>query len=144
MLVCRMRIKFGWKLSQQFWGTFYEKSWELIWCIWKITLLFWLGILVSLITLYCVVIGASIYGNMIVLWIIRKTKALHNVANNLLLANLAVLDIMISVVCTPVQFFAALMQRWDLPKFMCKFVPFLQEMFIYVQVMNLILIANDR
>ena len=97
-----------------------------------------------MITLYCVVIGASIYGNMIVLWIIRKTKALHNVANNLLLANLAVLDIMISVVCTPVQFFAALMQRWDLPKFMCKFVPFLQEMFIYVQVMNLILIANDR
>ena len=89
------------------------------------------------------VIGAAIYGNLIVLRIIRKTKALHNV-NNLLVANLAVLDIMISVVCTPVQFFAALMQRWDLPKFMCKFVPFLQEMFIYVQVMNLILIANDR
>lgn len=41
------------------------------------------------IVLYVGIIGGSIYGNILVLWIVRTTRSLQNV-NNLLVANLAV------------------------------------------------------
>ena len=40
------------------------------------------------IVLYIGIIGGSIYGNILVLWIVRTTRSLQNV-NNLLVANLA-------------------------------------------------------
>ena len=85
----------------------------------------------------------SVNANVLVLWIVKATKALQNV-NNLLVANLAVTDITISVICTPFQFFAALMQRWDMPEIMCKLCPYVQNVCVNVQILNLILIAKDR
>ena len=50
---------------------------------------FILGMLSFWIVLYIGIIGGSIYGNILVLWIVRTTRSLQNV-NNLLVANLAV------------------------------------------------------
>ena len=96
-----------------------------------------------MIFLYILIIGGSLYGNILVLWIVRTTKSLQNV-NNLLVANLAITDLIITVICAPLQFYAALEQKWDLPEFMCKLSPFVQNLCVNVQILNLILIAKDR
>ena len=45
---------------------------------------------------------------------------------NLYIGNLALSDVIIAVFCIPFQFQAALLQKWDLPDFMCTLCPFLQ------------------
>ena len=45
---------------------------------------------------------------------------------NVYIGNLALADVIIAVFCIPFQFQAALLNRWDLPAFMCKLCPFLQ------------------
>ena len=88
-------------------------------------------------------IGGSIFGNLLVLLIVRTTKSLQNI-NNLLVANLAVSDIILSTICTPFKFYTAVKQRWDLPVFMCKLCPFVENMCVNLQILNLCLIARDR
>jgi hypothetical protein len=50
---------------------------------------------------------------------------MHTVMN-IYIGNLAMADVIIAVFCIPFQFQAALLNRWDLPAFMCKLCPFLQ------------------
>lgn len=45
---------------------------------------------------------------------------------NMFIANLALADIIIGLFAIPFQFQAALLQRWNLPDFMCAFCPFVQ------------------
>ena len=45
---------------------------------------------------------------------------------NIYIGNLALADCIISVFCIPFQFQAALLQKWNLPFFMCKLCPFVQ------------------
>ena len=52
-------------------------------------------------------------------------RRMHTVMN-VYIGNLALADVIIAVFCIPFQFQAALLQRWDLPAFMCKLCPFLQ------------------
>ena len=53
-------------------------------------------------------------------------------------------DIITSALCTPFNVHAAFVQRWDMPEIMCKVCPFLQNICLNVQIMNLVLIAKDR
>ena len=69
------------------------------------------GVFVLLILVYGLTVLISSCGNSLVLWIVSTTKSLQNV-NNLLIANLAISDITIAVICTPFQFYAALLQRF--------------------------------
>ena len=45
---------------------------------------------------------------------------------NLYIGNLALADVTIAVLYIPFQFQAALLNRWNLPSFMCKLCPFVQ------------------
>ena len=101
------------------------------------------GVVAFLILIYGLTIAASSYGNSLVLWIVSTTKSLQNV-NNLLIANLALSDITIALLCTPFQFYAALAQKWELPEIMCKICPFVQCICVNVNTFNLVLIAQDR
>ena len=96
-----------------------------------------------LILIYGAITVTTIYGNASVLWIVTRTKSLQNV-NNIFIANLAVSDIVIGVICIPFQFHAALIQRWDLPQIMCKLCPFVKQLSVNVNVFTLVLIAHDR
>lgn len=49
-----------------------------------------------------------------------------NTIINLYIGNLAIADVIIAIFCIPFQFQAAILQRWDLPDFMCKLCPFIQ------------------
>ena len=101
------------------------------------------AIMTFMILIYGAVTITTVYGNVSVLWIVTTTKSLRNV-NNILIANLAVSDIVIAVLCVPFQFHAALTQRWDLPQIMCKLLPFLMQLSVNVNVFTLVLIAYDR
>ena len=93
--------------------------------------------------LYALTSLLSIYGNTLVMWIVTTTKALQNV-NDLFIANLALSDVTIALFCIPFQSYAALVQRWDLPEFMCKFCPMAQMASINVSIFTLIAIAKER
>ena len=114
-----------------------------VWFDWQQSSFCFLGLVGFLILIYGLTIAASSYGNTLVLWIVSTTKSLQNV-NNILIANLAFSDIMIALLCTPFQFYAALAQKWQLPEIMCKICPFFQCVCVNVNIFNLVLIAQDR
>ena len=96
-----------------------------------------------LILLYTLTVAVSIYGNALVLLIVIKSRSLKMV-NNLLIANLAISDIIIAIIITPFQLYAALEQKWYLPEFMCKLCPFVQNVCIEVNILSMLLIAIYR
>ena len=101
------------------------------------------GLLIFMSLIYGVTTLTSIYGNGLVIWVISRSKTLHTV-NNSFIANLALSDVTIAVFCIPFQFYANLVQRWDLPSFMCKFCPFAQTFSVNVSIFTMIAIAYDR
>ena len=105
--------------------------------------LFFAGLVVFMSFLYGLISLAAIYGNSLVIWVVSTVKNLQN-ENTFYLANLAISDVIIALFCIPFQFYAALLQRWDLPKFMCKFCPFTQTFSVNVSIFTLIAIAQLR
>ncbi|TMW48066.1 hypothetical protein DOY81_006857 [Sarcophaga bullata] len=86
----------------------------------------------------------AIIGNVLVIWIVASTRQMRTVKANMYIANLALADVIIGLFCIPFQFQAALLQRWDLPSFMCGFCPFVQALSVNVSVLTLTAIAVDR
>ena len=64
----------------------------------------------------------------------RVFDIIHNIiqvvsfqsVTNFFIANLALADVIIGLFAIPFQFQAALLQRWNLPEFLCPFCPFFQ------------------
>ena len=52
---------------------------------------------------------------------------------NYYISALALSDAVLALFCIPFQFRAALVQRWDLPEFMCQFCPFMQTLSVRLQ-----------
>jgi len=101
------------------------------------------GTIISLSIAYGLLSLTAFVGNFIVIWIIYCGRRMHTVMN-IYIGNLAMADVIIAVFCIPFQFQAALLNRWDLPAFMCKLCPFLQSLSITVSIFTLVVIALDR
>ncbi|CAL4120931.1 unnamed protein product, partial [Meganyctiphanes norvegica] len=101
------------------------------------------GVLVALSLFYGTISLVAILGNALVMWIVATSRKMHSVTNYFI-ANLALADIIIGLFCIPFQFQAALLQRWNLPHFMCAFCPFFQTVSVNVSVFTLTAIAVDR
>ena len=56
---------------------------------------------------------------------------------NFYIANLALSDVILAMFCIPFQFRAALVQRWDLPSFMCQFCPFIQILSVSISMSDI-------
>ena len=80
---------------------------------------------IALSTLYGLISLTAVVGNGLVFWVVITSQRLQNVTNYFI-ANLALADISIGLFAIPFQFQAALLQRWDLPNFMCALCPFIQ------------------
>lgn len=63
---------------------------------------------------------------------------------NMYIANLAFADVTIALFAIPFQFHAALLQRWDLPAFMCQFCPTVQILSVNISIFTLVAISLDR
>ncbi|KAJ1528496.1 hypothetical protein ONE63_006903 [Megalurothrips usitatus] len=99
---------------------------------------------VLLLTFFYVSISvAAIVGNGLVLWVVATSRRMQSVTN-CFIANLALADVIIGLFAIPFQFQAALLQRWNLPEFMCPFCPFVQVVSVNVSVFTLTAIAVDR
>ncbi|KDR12839.1 Tachykinin-like peptides receptor 99D, partial [Zootermopsis nevadensis] len=85
----------------------------------------------------------AVAGNFLVMWIVARSRRMQNVTN-CFISNLALADIIIGLFSIPFQFQAALLQRWNLPHFMCAFCPFVQVLSVNVSVFTLTAIAVDR
>ncbi|KAA0203957.1 hypothetical protein HAZT_HAZT004065 [Hyalella azteca] len=85
----------------------------------------------------------AVIGNALVIWVVATSRLLQSVTNYFI-ANLALADIIIALLCIPFQFQAALLQRWNLPYFMCAFCPFFQTLSVNVSIFTLTAIAVDR
>ena len=101
------------------------------------------GIIILLCTLYGAISLISVVGNTLVIWVVASSHSMQNVTN-FFIANLAVSDVTIAIFCIPFQFYAALLQRWDWPEFMCKFCPFAQILSVNVSIFTLVAISLDR
>ncbi|XP_066980691.1 substance-K receptor-like [Macrobrachium rosenbergii] len=101
------------------------------------------GIVVLLSIFYGSISLVAVVGNSLVMWIVATSRTMHSVTNYFI-ANLALADIIIAVFAIPFQFQAALLQRWNLPHFMCAFCPFFQTVSVNVSIFTLTAIAVDR
>uniref|UniRef100_A0A182PIA3 G-protein coupled receptors family 1 profile domain-containing protein n=1 Tax=Anopheles epiroticus TaxID=199890 RepID=A0A182PIA3_9DIPT len=102
-----------------------------------------IGLLVLLSIFYGTISILAVIGNSLVIWIVLTTKQMQTITN-MFIANLALADVTIGVFAIPFQFQAALLQRWNLPEFMCPFCPFVQLISVNVSVFTLTAIAVDR
>ncbi|XP_073989225.1 RYamide receptor-like isoform X1 [Rhodnius prolixus] len=101
------------------------------------------GVIVLLSVFYGTISVVAVGGNFLVMWIVATSRRMQNVTN-CFIANLALADIVIGLFAIPFQFQAALLQRWNLPNFMCPFCPFVQVLSVNVSVFTLTAIAVDR
>lgn len=92
---------------------------------------------------YCCVSLCAVIGNSLIIWIVLRSARMRSVTNYFI-SNLAFADILIGAFAIPFQFQAALLQRWDLPWFMCSFCPTVQVISVNVSVFTLTAIALDR
>ncbi|XP_007427570.1 prolactin-releasing peptide receptor-like [Python bivittatus] len=93
---------------------------------------------------YTLVVLVGIFGNYLLLYVICKTKRMHNVTN-FFIGNLAFSDMLMCATCIPFTLaYAFSPQGWIFGKFLCYFVFLMQPMTVYVSVFTLTAIAVDR
>ncbi|XP_051896693.1 prolactin-releasing peptide receptor-like [Pristis pectinata] len=93
---------------------------------------------------YVLVVFIGIFGNYLLLYVICKTKKMHNVTN-FFIGNLAFSDMLMCATCVPFTLaYAFHPQGWIFGKFMCHFVFLMQPVTVYVSVFTLTAIAVDR
>ncbi|EOA93243.1 Prolactin-releasing peptide receptor, partial [Anas platyrhynchos] len=93
---------------------------------------------------YALVVLVGIFGNYLLLYIICKSKKMHNVTN-FFIGNLAFSDMLMCATCVPFTLaYAFNPQGWVFGRFLCYFVFLMQPMTVYVSVFTLTAIAVDR
>ncbi|XP_072342099.1 prolactin-releasing peptide receptor-like [Scyliorhinus torazame] len=93
---------------------------------------------------YVLLVFVGIVGNYLLLYVICKTKKMHNVTN-FFIGNLAFSDMLMCATCVPFTLAYAFHPRgWIFGTFMCYFVFLMQPVTVYVSVFTLTAIAVDR
>ncbi|XP_032621811.1 G-protein coupled receptor 83-like [Chelonoidis abingdonii] len=96
-----------------------------------------------LIVAYSVIIGISLFGNILVCHVVIKNKRMHS-ATSLFIVNLAMADIMITLLNTPFTLVRFVSSTWIFGKLMCHISRFVQYCSVHVSVLTLAAIALDR
>ncbi|XP_038629629.1 prolactin-releasing peptide receptor-like [Scyliorhinus canicula] len=93
---------------------------------------------------YALVVFIGIFGNYLLIYVICKTKKMHNITN-FLLGNLAFSDMLMCATCVPFTLAYVFEPRgWIYGRFMCYFVFLMQPVTVSVSVFTLTVIALDR
>uniref|UniRef100_A0A336LRQ1 CSON001565 protein n=1 Tax=Culicoides sonorensis TaxID=179676 RepID=A0A336LRQ1_CULSO len=100
-------------------------------------------ILLKVVTLIPVVIF-GITGNSILLLIIAKNRSLRNMPTNILIANMAVADLVTLAICPLLFLFHDSYQNYILGAYGCRLEGFVQGAFLITSVINLCGISFDR
>ncbi|RXM96736.1 Prolactin-releasing peptide receptor [Acipenser ruthenus] len=93
---------------------------------------------------YALVVLVGVFGNYLLLYIICRTRKMHNVTN-FFIGNLAFSDMLMCATCVPFTLAYAFNPRgWVFGRFMCYLVFLIQPVTVYVSVFTLTAIAVDR
>ncbi|XGW17560.1 hypothetical protein V3C99_002283 [Haemonchus contortus] len=85
----------------------------------------------------------SVIGNALVIVVIMQQRAMRSITNIYLL-NLAITDLMLSVVCMPPTLFSMVMNCWIFGNTLCKVFAYLQPMVVTASAYTLAVIAFER
>ncbi|XP_061454342.1 G-protein coupled receptor 83-like [Rhineura floridana] len=96
-----------------------------------------------LIVAYTIIIVVSVFGNLLVCHVVMRKKRMHS-ATSLFIANLAVSDIMITLLNTPFTLVRFVNSTWVFGKTMCHVSRFVQYCSLHVSTLTLTAIALDR
>ncbi|XP_074906536.1 G-protein coupled receptor 83 isoform X1 [Buteo buteo] len=96
-----------------------------------------------LVTAYSFIIVFSLFGNVLVCHVVVKIKRVHS-ATSLFIVNLAVADIMITLLNTPFTLARFVNSTWIFGKGMCHVSRFAQYCSLHVSALTLTAIAVDR
>lgn len=96
------------------------------------------------VVLVCIMLVCGI-GNFLFIVTLARYKKLRNLTN-LLIANLAISDFLVAVVCCPflVDYYVVKQLSWDHGKVLCVCVNYLRTVSLYVSTNALLAIAVDR
>ena len=98
--------------------------------------------LVSVVAMACTMVFA-IFGNVLVMIAVRRTKSLRTTAA-ILVVNLALVDLSITVTIVPFVMTLAVTQQWVLPVAICKLTGFINAFLTAGQIMALLHISVNR
>ncbi|KAM5288976.1 endothelin receptor type B [Ctenodactylus gundi] len=91
----------------------------------------------------CLVFVVGIIGNSTLLKIIYKNKCMRN-GPNILIASLALGDLLHIVIDLPINVYKLLAEDWPFGVEMCKLVPFIQKASVGITVLSLCALSIDR
>jgi hypothetical protein len=86
---------------------------------------------VIIIGFYCSIVLVSLFGNLLVCYVIFKKKRMRT-ETNILMANLTVSDLMMTVVNIPFNIARLLLDEWPFGSLLCMLVPLVQVTSVYV------------
>ncbi|CDW53040.1 neuropeptide Y receptor [Trichuris trichiura] len=94
--------------------------------------------------IYSLIAVVSVIGNVVIIFIVVSFPRMRT-PTNALLANLAVADTLVALICIPFSFTPALcLQYWPFGLFLCKLVNFSQAITVMASAYTLIAISVDR
>ncbi|MGH0123891.1 UNVERIFIED_CONTAM: hypothetical protein FKN15_067696 [Acipenser sinensis] len=91
----------------------------------------------------CLVFVVGIIGNSTLLRIIYKNKCMRN-GPNILIASLALGDLLHIVIAIPINVYKLLAEDWPFGVEMCKLMPFIQKASVGITVLSLCALSIDR
>lgn len=101
------------------------------------------GVQVVLILAYSTIILFGVTGNSLVIYVVYKFKNLRTVTN-FFIVNLAVADLLVSMLCLPFTLVYTLYGEWKFGQVLCFMLPCAQGMAVHVSTITMNVIALDR
>uniref|UniRef100_A0A3Q3WCI1 Neuropeptide Y receptor type 2 n=1 Tax=Mola mola TaxID=94237 RepID=A0A3Q3WCI1_MOLML len=98
---------------------------------------------VVLILAYSTIIVLGVLGNSLVIYVIYRFKTLRTVTN-FFIANLAVADLLVNMLCLPFTLVYTLQGEWKFGSTLCLLLPYAQGLAVHVSTVTLNVIALDR
>ncbi|CAL8094828.1 unnamed protein product [Calicophoron daubneyi] len=103
----------------------------------------YLAVKFIIIFLYSLIAFVGLAGNILVVWVVARTKSMQAITN-IFIANLALSDILMCLVATPFTPVSLYMKSWTLPEAVCKLLPITMGVSVYVSTLTSMAIALDR
>jgi hypothetical protein len=105
--------------------------------------LFSLGFQIFIYIIYNVVFVAALLGNILVCYVVFSSPRMRTVTNYLI-ANLAVGDLLMALLCVPFSYISVLLQYWPFGEVLCHVVAPAQAVCVFVSAYTLVALAGDR
>ncbi|XP_050293424.1 RYamide receptor [Anthonomus grandis grandis] len=94
-------------------------------------------------TTYAIIFVVSLVGNLCVCYIVMQSPRMRTVTNYFIL-NLAIGDILISLLCVPFTSVTIMLQYWPFGAFMCPLVNYVSTLSVFVSAYTLVAISIDK